>query len=83
MKQDDLKSIYNEMINMITDSMNSADETITMIPQIGTIHAKPKQTYMSVNPRNGNPVLVDVSRRVNIRVKPAFKKIANEEYIQK
>lgn len=83
MKQDDLKSIYNEMINMITDSMNSADETITMIPQIGTIHTKAKAPYMSVDPRNGKPVLVDVSRRVHVRVKPAFKKIANEDYIQK
>lgn len=83
MKQKDVKKLYNEMIDMIIDSMNSADETFTMIPRLGLLHAKPKEGYMSVNPKNGKPVMVDNTRRVHLKLKPSLKKKASDGYINR
>jgi len=78
--QKDLKTIYQEMVSMIYDSVNEADESKTIIPDIGVIHVKPRPPYVGRNPITKDPISIDTQRRVHITVREKLKKLANEEY---
>ncbi len=81
MKQYEVKAFYEEMVDMIIESMNSSDETVTMIPKIGSLQAKPVPAHTSINPQTGKTIVVDTGRKVHLRLKPALKRKANDGYI--
>lgn len=71
--QKELMEIYDELIKMIETSANSADETKTIIPQIGTINVKPEGMKKRRNPRTGQFVVVDENRKTHFHLYARFK----------
>jgi len=67
-----VKDIYDAMIEVIVESANSADETRTIIPEIGNLVINTRDAYTGKNPKTGEAIEVPASRRARIRINPKF-----------
>ena len=64
--------VYDAMIETIVESANSADDTKTIIPEIGFLLVTPKEAYIGKNPKTGEKIQVEATRRTRVRIAPKF-----------
>ncbi|BDE75757.1 hypothetical protein PALS2_087 [Staphylococcus phage PALS_2] len=71
--QRELVDAYNEMIEIIVESANDADQTKTIIPEIGVLEVKPEDMRKRRNPRTNQIVVTDPTRKAHLRLYPRLK----------
>ena len=75
----DVETIYNGLVEVITESANASEETKVGLPGIGTIVVKVKAEHIARNPSNNTVVTVPASRRAYIKLFPRFIQTLNEK----
>ncbi|WRM43378.1 hypothetical protein [Staphylococcus phage LY01] len=71
--QRELVDAYSEMIEIIVESANDADQTKTIIPEIGVLEVKPEDMRKRRNPRTNQIVVTDPTRKAHLRLYPRLK----------
>lgn len=71
--QRELVDAYEEMIEIIVESANDADQTKTIIPEIGVLEVKPEDMRKRRNPRTNQIVVTDPTRKAHLRLYPRLK----------
>lgn len=71
--QRELVDAYDEMIEIIVESANDADQTKTIIPEIGVLEVKPEDMRKRRNPRTNQIVVTDPTRKAHLRLYPRLK----------
>jgi DNA-binding protein HU-beta len=69
----DAKEVYNTLVELVYSEANAEPETKVTLPGLGSFKVKEKEAYKSKNPRTGEEVDVDASRRVSFSAAKAFK----------
>lgn len=70
---------YDAFIDTVTEFCGDfeADDQRVVLPNFGIINVTRKEAYVSRNPRTGEPVEVDESRRVTFKAAKPFKDAVN------
>jgi len=71
--QNQLKPIWKEAVNIIEEAANFKDESKVLIPEIGNLITYPLPMRASRNPKTGEIILAEATRKSHVRLLPAFK----------
>ena len=79
LSQKDLTSIYQSMYDIIVESVNSEEESVTVLPKIGKLKVKTRAPYVGRNPGTREKIMVPAQRRCHLSLNQSFKETLNKK----
>ena len=76
--QKDLTEIYDNMCDILRESINSEEESITVLPKIGKFRVKVRKPYVGRNPGTNEKILIEASRRCHFTLNNSIKETLNK-----
>lgn len=77
--QRELMEIWDDMLDLVEESVNYKDESKTIIPGLGNIYTKPLRERKARNPKTGHIIFLEPSRKITFRLLPSVKKRLNKK----
>ena len=79
LSQKDLASIYQSMYEIIVESVNSEEESVTVLPNIGKLKVKTRAPYVGRNPNSAEKIMIPAQRRCHLSLNQSFKEVLNKK----
>lgn len=71
--QNELRRLWFEAVDLFEEAANYRDESKVLLPGIGNIMTYPVEMRKSRNPKTGEILLAEATRRSHVRLLPSFK----------